>query len=422
MSYFLDSPKAGWLMVVSGQATNMYREPVSRIKLRGILHTTSKQNYVAKTVYAGRFLSDGALRSMDREAIDQHLAQPPKVNEFTRIHPLGQARFTFVFFNLPKGLEAFTLQVAEPMVNAPSSEFARLGAAVSGNLPDLPGLIASADNGDPEIQIELGDMLTSGKFISKDSNAGIKWYRRAAEQGHPAAQFKVGTLFLLGLGVAMDEKEAVKWYRLAAEQGFLKAQLQLASLLAREPLGSPERGEALRWYRAAAQGGDAQAGQAYGRMLLADVIFDSDVAALLKTLAHMEAACSSIDCVFNALWEFADVSRDGKISLAELARVQRIILKYGISDTADKKLDLEDKLGISLVGILVSPILGSAVLNSMDYDNDGFLAKEEVLANTELAEIVGVSGKDVRKGIDMKKLEEKVKELGWLFRILVGKE
>gem|GEM_PF-6752369 len=422
MTNFINSPKAGWLLVITGCAYNLLDNPVSTIKVRGILHTASKQNYVVKTAYTGRFLTENALRTMDREAIDQYLTEPQITNDSTPSYLKDLARFTFVFFNLPKGLNSFTLEVAEPILKAPSPEFAKFGGAVNGELPDLTGLIASANSGDPEIQTELGDMFTFGKHVFTDSHEGIKWYRRAAEQGHPTAQFKLGNLFLFGFGVAMDEKEAVKWYRLAAEQGFLKAQLQLASLLAREPPGSPERREALRWYGAAAQGGDAQAGQTYGRMLLADVIFDSDVAALLKTLAHMESACNSIDCVFNALWEFADVSRDGKISLAEVARVQRIMLKYGINDTTDKKLDLEDKLGISLVGILVSPIVGSAVLHSMDYNNDGFLAKEEVLANTELAEIVGVSGKDVRKGIDMKKLEEKVKELGWLFRILVGKE
>ena len=45
----------------------------------------------------------------------------------------------------------------------------------------------------------------------------MKWYRKSAEQGNPDGQIHLGDCYLEGKGVKQDYVEAVKWYRKSAE-------------------------------------------------------------------------------------------------------------------------------------------------------------------------------------------------------------
>ena len=163
-----------------------------------------------------------------------------------------------------------------------------------------------ANQGDPEAQVALGNMYRDD--LTKDSQAAMNWYLKAAEQGYDIAQYSVGILYYLGEGVQQDyamaeewfrkaaaqegesvvpymlgklyeeghgiqenPDEAQSWYLMAAARNYIPAQLALGSLLASGQGGRiPEKDRnysgAMEWYLKAAQLGDAQAHYEIGRM------------------------------------------------------------------------------------------------------------------------------------------------------------
>ena len=64
-------------------------------------------------------------------------------------------------------------------------------------------------------------------------------------------------------------------------------------------------------------------------------------------------------------------------------------------------MDLETKLGIHVIAILISPIGAKPVLESYDYDNDGLLSQVELFADTDLAGVVELSQQPVADIIDI---------------------
>ena len=89
----------------------------------------------------------------------------------------------------------------------------------------------AAEEGDVEVQYELGARLYYGNKCNVNNEEAVKWFRKAAEQGYTKAQYLLGQSFVLGMGCKKDEKEAIKWFRKAAEQGHIKAREYLNSLL-----------------------------------------------------------------------------------------------------------------------------------------------------------------------------------------------
>ena len=111
---------------------------------------------------------------------------------------------------------------------------------------------ASASNGCPSAQFEVGLMLVRGEGVSQDCAEAAKWFRKAAEQGHADAQGALGLLYSKGEGVSIDHAEAVRWYRAAAEQGDTDAQLSLAYIHER----AGNLCEAKKWYGIASSKAD----------------------------------------------------------------------------------------------------------------------------------------------------------------------
>ena len=125
-----------------------------------------------------------------------------------------------------------------------------------------------AEQGDPEAQLNLGDMYRNGRGTQQNYEEAAVWYRKAAEQGHADAQSNLGSMYSGGHGVPQNYKEAAVWYRKAAEQGEAIAQHNLAQLY-RLGQGVPQSDkEAVSWYRKAAVQGDIDAHNDLGNMYL----------------------------------------------------------------------------------------------------------------------------------------------------------
>ena len=84
-----------------------------------------------------------------------------------------------------------------------------------------------AQQGDVNVQFNLGLMYRRGQGVPQDNKEAAKWYRKASDQGIASAQNNLGYMYYSGEGVPQDYKESMKWYRKAAEQGYARAQLNL---------------------------------------------------------------------------------------------------------------------------------------------------------------------------------------------------
>jgi Sel1 repeat len=86
---------------------------------------------------------------------------------------------------------------------------------------------ASAEQGDPVAQYNLGASYEGGHGVPQDYAKAAMWYRKAAEQGHAAAQYSLGMMYSHGQGVQQDYTQAAYWWRKAAEQNYANAQFYL---------------------------------------------------------------------------------------------------------------------------------------------------------------------------------------------------
>ncbi|KAF9545331.1 hypothetical protein EC957_011085 [Mortierella hygrophila] len=124
---------------------------------------------------------------------------------------------------------------------------------------DVVQMSISANHGNKDAQIALGDMYKDGKGIAQDYQAAMDWYLKAAEQGDAAGQQRVGTLYYVGFGVPKNYSIAMIWYLKAAQQGYALAQSNIGTLYG-NGLGVPQDyAQAMEWYLKAAQKGHASA-------------------------------------------------------------------------------------------------------------------------------------------------------------------
>ena len=191
-------------------------------------------------------------------------------------------------------------------------------------------------------------------------------------------------------------------------------------------------------FRCDASGDEMAAGEAGdagdARAVLEDILFDSDVAMLVAAVRESRARCGGVyasvesggdgstptptadavaDCV-DYFWTFMDVSGDGYLSLSEIARGMRLFTKWSMVERAKaegRAIEAETKLGIHVIGIIISPIGAKPVLESYDYDNDGLLSQAELFADTDLAGVVQLSQQSVADIIDIEGIVAKLQAI-----------
>jgi hypothetical protein len=83
----------------------------------------------------------------------------------------------------------------------------------------LAAWLPSAEQGDIEAQVIVGEIYERGLGVAADFAAAARWYRVAAEAGDKRAQVNLGHLYENGLGVAADPRAALEWYARAAGRG-----------------------------------------------------------------------------------------------------------------------------------------------------------------------------------------------------------
>lgn len=117
----------------------------------------------------------------------------------------------------------------------------------------------------PQECYDLARRYASGLGVTQDTEAAIRWYRRAAELGHAEAQAEMGWRLFRGMITPRDDDEMIRYYRTAANQDNPKAigELGRCSMLGR---GVPKDvHEAVRLYRIAAEKGYIDAAKMLAR-------------------------------------------------------------------------------------------------------------------------------------------------------------
>ena len=74
----------------------------------------------------------------------------------------------------------------------------------------------SADRGDSEAQVKMGDIYSQRLGVPADKKEAFNWYLLAAEGGNEAAQLSVASAYANGEGIAQNDAEAWFWQSVTA--------------------------------------------------------------------------------------------------------------------------------------------------------------------------------------------------------------
>ncbi len=127
-------------------------------------------------------------------------------------------------------------------------------------------------------------------------------------------------------------------------------------------------------------------------------IFDS----LERKIAACDPTTDVQRCVLDTIWETADVTADGKVSVAEINRLFRIVAGGVAYQTyvADRKsmtarrgfASVEPPENHELDFVIVAGSVGAFVtaplIANFDYDSDGMLSRTEILGDSDFANLV----------------------------------
>ena len=143
-------------------------------------------------------------------------------------------------------------------------------------------------------------------------------------------------------------------------------------------------------------------------LILQDMIYGSDLRAFETLQKTLETNCKqNIKCAFDNVWTYLDISGDDHLSLAEISRFQRNIVKLV---AVQQKKKTEEIAAMNIASIIFFPITASSVLHSFDYNNDGLLSKNEVFSETEFAKFVGVDVKTLATGFNVQSLVKQLQD------------
>ena len=143
-------------------------------------------------------------------------------------------------------------------------------------------------------------------------------------------------------------------------------------------------------------------------LILQDMVYGSDLRAFETLQKTLETNCKqNIKCAFDNVWTYLDISGDDHLSLAEISRFQRNIVKLV---AVQQKKKTEEIAAMNIASIIFFPITASSVLHSFDYNNDGLLSKNEVFSETEFAKFVGVDAKTLATGFNVQSLLKQLQD------------
>ena len=127
------------------------------------------------------------------------------------------------------------------------------------NKKEWNNLLAKARRGDPEAQWKVGYTYEEGTtnsvgttLVKSQPSRALHWYTLSAKQGHTGSQIALGNLLSTGHCVKRDTEAAIFWTKLAIKQGSFSAAHNLGTIY--RDLKKPVL--AFRWYSRAVDMGN----------------------------------------------------------------------------------------------------------------------------------------------------------------------
>ena len=142
--------------------------------------------------------------------------------------------------------------------------------------------ITSANHGDVLSQTIVGYIYENGIGMDRNTEEGVKWFRKAADQGYAAAQVELASCYLLGIGIPENNTEAIRLLSLAANQNYSPAQVSLGYSYLYGYKVKMDKNEGVKWYRKAAEQGDASGQFGLGSIYLLGEGVPQDYAEAVK--------------------------------------------------------------------------------------------------------------------------------------------
>ena len=290
------------------------------------------------------------------------------------------------------------------------------------------------ENNNADALYVFGALHIEGMGVPKNLEIARNFVKRAANKGQLRAKkilSKIHDMMTEDAEKSKDPDKLIKIHKLLVEDGNSYGAVQLGFLYSGafgsgELLGNfPEnKKEALAWFQRAKELGDTSKiiaeqiatlktgiSQDATKILLQDFVYGNDIRKLEDLRNSVKNLCKgNIKCSFDKVWAYMDISKDGRLSLAEISRLQRNIVKFAAVGQDKNATKTEEVAAINLASIIFLPITASSVLHSFDYNNDGFLSKKEVLGDTEFSKLVGVDVDKLATGLNFQSLGEKLKK------------
>jgi len=108
----------------------------------------------------------------------------------------------------------------------------------------------------------------------------------------------------------------------------------------------------------------------------------------MKAFHDISIKCDKdIDNCANYLFSLVDISKNNKLSKAEISRIIRI-MSYIVVVSGKGVAKNEDITSILAIVSIISPSIAGAIIDGSDYDNDGQLSMEEMFYDRDFSSVV----------------------------------
>lgn len=158
-------------------------------------------------------------------------------------------------------LAAVLLTLGLPLLAeaAPAKASKAKPPAKSAEQSRMEGLVAAADQGEAQAQLQLGLTYRDGHGVKADAATALTWFELAASNGSAAAAVEVAKAFEAGRGIRRDPAQAGRWWYLAGTLGDPSARQHWLKLMLDGELQSVGGQQGLDWLAEAASLGDVRA-------------------------------------------------------------------------------------------------------------------------------------------------------------------
>lgn len=108
------------------------------------------------------------------------------------------------------------------------------------------------------------------------------------------------------------------------------------------------------------------------------VLLHGEPVAMLQVVSNAQSICQTDrQACASALFTGIDVSGDGNLSTAEIARLFRVAA-YVAAVSEETPASNDELAGVFAAGLPIGPLMASAIINSFDYDDNGVVSLAEL--------------------------------------------